>query len=75
LTNSVYQLADIWVMTDTMAAYCMALHAKIDQVNQVNSAIRRLKSVHETLKQCDYSREQGWAEKVKVKLREATQQI
>ena len=58
LTNSVYQLSDVWQLANTMSAYCVAVHEKCERTEHMLAHCRALDTQFTTLKCCDFDRKQ-----------------
>jgi len=54
LTNSVYQMSDVWNMANSLSSYCLVLHNKIEEANMTNEKILRLRDQFEELKKNDF---------------------
>ena len=56
LTNSVYQMTDIWNMANCVTHYCLSLHDKIKDTRDTNKKIYKLAHQFDILKQSDFDK-------------------
>ena len=59
LTNSVYQMSDVWNMANCVTHYCLSLHNKIRETRDTNRKIYKLSTYYEFLKQSDFDKKEA----------------
>lgn len=53
MTNSVYELCDVWQMANTLSSYSLSVHNKIDEYDLNIMRCRNMNKHFEALKRCD----------------------
>ena len=58
LTNSTYQMSDVWNMANCVTNYCLSLHNKIKETRDTNRKIYTLAHQFDILKQSDFDKKE-----------------
>ena len=58
LTNSVYQMTDVWNMSNCVTRYCLTLHNKIKVARDTNMKIYKYAKYFNILKQCEFDKQE-----------------